>query len=618
MRFKNKTASTNFFLFLIALVFSLKTQALTIEISARGLTSEQLAATNRLVNEALFLLPSLVKERMQTTLKLEFRDLGKKGRWGQAQHQLLKESKILLDQSLLPDIVAGVQNARTNLQWATRLKTYNDIALGTVLHEIAHFFDEQDSTTISASNEFLQLNYFDDARDKSRNTLAAKSPNWYEFKSAAEAFAVNFEFFLLDPDFQCRKPLLYEYFANRVFKHTPFKNVNCTMVKKVFEVGDVLQNGNASYVDLDFNRLYQVHYLLADKGNDASSKWGHSMLRLVFCAPERLSKGPECLKDLAYHKVISFRAVPTSDTVNFMKGLTGKYPSFLFILPFTQVIHEYTVDELRPVESVPLKMDQNQMNRLLLRTLEMHWSYRGKYYFISNNCAVETLNLLKTVLSDIHRLKNVDAITPQGLLKQLTKVRIADPSIFTDLNEAWKQGLYYYPNDKIPKIAYAKLKQSVHRLNDLTLEDFVFTSDSVYRGEIYREIFEKTGRSKTEFNELYSSALYLENQINKNIKKRLYSEALLRLAEMNTKDNNGIENKNTTWTDSWYYGYGIPTEKDFQQYYIVPNQLKQAQQKEAVSSERKQIESLWNKELKREYEQSGDNLSYIISTYSRP
>lgn len=599
---------------LSTMTISFAAQALTIEVDPRGLTTTELEAGNVLVQKAIAMLPPSVKEEMATHIKLEFRNLGKEGKWGVAQHKILTEDKILLDRSLLPDIVAGVKNSRQNLRWATKFATFYDIALGTILHEIAHFFDDLQSPPISSYNEFLQLNYFKNTKSKSRNTLAAKSPNWYEFSSSAEAFAVNFEFFLLDPEFKCRKPLLYDYYAGKIFNYSPYAHTQCSRVNKVYETGNVLENGKSGYIELEFNRLYQVHYLMADKGNDLSSKWGHSMIRLVFCAPERSAIGPECLKDLAYHKVLSFRAVPTSDTVSFTKGLTGKYPSLLFILPFTQVIHDYTVDELRPVKSVPLKMTNDQMKKLFLRTLEVHWSYRGKYYFINNNCAVETLNLVKTILSDLAGLEDLAAITPQGVLNVLNETGVTDISAFNDINYAWRQGLYYYPNDKVPKLAYSKLKKNSRYLTKLTFKEFLFDSNPTMRENVYREILERDFRSKAELNEFYASAMYLEKQIYKQQRKKLYTDAMLKLADVSNEETKNYT-KVITWTESWYYGYGIPSEKDYQDYYIAPNKRNQSHQKELADSMNKKIESLWDIELKQQLAHSQENLKYIKTVY---
>ena len=83
------------------------------------------------------------------------------------------------------------------------------------------------------------------------------------------------------------------------------------------------------------------------------SRWGHSMLRLVICAPGR-ARGPDCRLDLQYHRVLSFRAFVGDVQISSWRGLTGSYPSRLFVLPLEQVIEEYTKVELRGLQSIPL------------------------------------------------------------------------------------------------------------------------------------------------------------------------------------------------------------------------------------------------------------------------
>ena len=99
-------------------------------------------------------------------------------------------------------------------------------------------------------------------------------------------------------------------------------------------------------------------------------------------------------------------------------GLTGAYPSRLFVLPLHQVIEEYTKVELRSLASVPLTLDRRQLEHLVEHAAAMHWSYDGDYWFLSNNCAVETLKLLRSG-TDHPALKDLDSIMPNGLLKLL-------------------------------------------------------------------------------------------------------------------------------------------------------------------------------------------------------
>ncbi len=153
-------------------------------------------------------------------------------------------------------------------------------------------------------------------------------------------------------------------------------------------------DGQVGWLDLDPARVYAIDYLFAE-GNDAPmSRWGHAMLRLVICAPGR-APGPDCRLDLSYHRVLSFRAFVDDVQISTWRGLTGGYPSRLFVLPLEQVIDDYTQVQLRALSSLPLALDRHGIDAVLERAARLHWSYDGRYAFISNNCAVETWKLLR-------------------------------------------------------------------------------------------------------------------------------------------------------------------------------------------------------------------------------
>jgi hypothetical protein len=193
-----------------------------------------------------------------------------------------------------------------------------------------------------------------------------------------------------------------------------------------------------SLLDLDPARVYAVDYLLAENGDEALSLWGHSMLRLVICAPTH-APGPECRLDLHYHRVLSFRAFVNDVQISSWRGLTGSYPSRLFVLPLNQVIDEYNQVELRDLISIPLTLRADEIAALLERAARVHWSYDGRYYFIGNNCAAETFKLLH---DGVLRLsgERLSSITPHGLLRRLEHAGFADGSVLDNSTEAIRQG----------------------------------------------------------------------------------------------------------------------------------------------------------------------------------
>jgi len=103
------------------------------------------------------------------------------------------------------------------------------------------------------------------------------------------------------------------------------------------------------------------------------------------------------------------------------------------------VIDEYTKVELRGLQSIPLRLDQVEIAQLLERAAQLHWTYDGRYYFISNNCAVETYKLLH---DGVPRLagERLSSITPVGLLRHLERAGIADGAVLDDGAEALRLG----------------------------------------------------------------------------------------------------------------------------------------------------------------------------------
>ena len=222
--------------------------------------------------------------------------------------------------------------------------------------------------------------------------------------------------------------------------------------------------------NLDPERVYEVDYLLAEANQNMASRWGHTMLRLVICAPGR-PRGPDCRLDLDQHLVLSYRAFVNDVQLSSWDGLTGAYPSRLFVLPLAQVIEEYTKVELRSLASVPLKLSRERLEQLVARAVEQHWSYDGDYFFVSNNCAVETLKLLRSG-TGLPGLQNLDSITPIGLLEVLEARDLADSSVLTDSREALRLG-YRFDSFRDRYQAMFKVLQQRLPIHQQRVEDWL-------------------------------------------------------------------------------------------------------------------------------------------------
>lgn len=267
------------------------------------------------------------------------------------------------------------------------------------------------------------------------NGQVARSPDPYELSNPREFVAVNMEYFLLDPTYACRRPGLQRHLREH-FAWQPAAQAECAGDYAYLNAGSDF--GRQPLGRLDPERVYEVDYLLAEPNQQWASRWGHSMLRLVVCAPGR-PRGPACRLDLDQHLVLSYRAFVGDVQLSSWDGLTGAYPSRLFILPMAQVIEEYTKVELRGLSSVPLRLSRDELERLVQRAAEQHWSYDGDYWFLSNNCAVETLKLLRSGTGR-RELQDLDSIMPNGLLDVLEARGLADRSVLADPREALRLG----------------------------------------------------------------------------------------------------------------------------------------------------------------------------------
>jgi hypothetical protein len=398
----------------------------------RDLTPAQAAATRQLLDDAVQRLPATWAATLDQRIEVEWRDDLPARVHGRAQGH-----RLLLDRALLDDWMARPRDADTGNP-ATRA------ALAAVIHELAHFHDRTPQGRLSRDPRLLDLAGWQVSPMRlglrtSRNAIHDRSPDRYELTSPVEFVAVNLEYFLLDAAYACRRPALFRYFAMH-FGTTPQQS-ECAPGLVYVQAG--IDADASPLLQLDPARVYAVDYLLAESNDQPMSRWGHSMLRLVVCAPGR-APGPDCRLDLQHHKVLSFRAFVDDVQISSWRGLTGSYPSRLFVLPLEQVVEEYTKVALRGLQSIPLQLEPAEIATLLERTAQLHWSYDGRYYFLSNNCAVETFKLLH---DGVPRLagEHLASITPTGLLRRLTRAGIADVAVLDDRDEAQRLGYYFEP-----------------------------------------------------------------------------------------------------------------------------------------------------------------------------
>ena len=435
-------------LIVAVVILPIKAQT-TVQFSDVDLDAGQRAASADLLDEALRRLPPRWQQALPAHLQLQWRDDLPAHVHGRTHGHRIRLRRELLDGWM-------ARNPRRPVQQGSAAH----VGLTALLHELAHVLDRSPQGGLSRDPRLLDLAGWQQrplrfGLRSRKNPFTDRSPDRYERHSPAEFVAVNLEWFLLDPEYACRRPALAGYFAMH-FEWSP-ASATCA-VGLPFLQADSTQTSNGFEV-IDPARVYAVDYLLAEANAAPMSRWGHSMLREVICAPGR-TLGPDCLLDLQEHRVLSFRAFVDDVQLSSWRGLTGSYPSRLFLLPLDQVINEYTKMELRGLRSVPLRLSQAEITTLLTRAAQLHWSYDSRYYFISNNCAVETWRLLQDGVPRLAGLP-LRSITPTGLLRKLERKGVADASVLADIDAAQRHGYYFASLRPRYQQMFARAKQAL-------------------------------------------------------------------------------------------------------------------------------------------------------------
>jgi len=375
-----------------------------------------------------------------------------------------------------------------------------------VLHELSHLFDHKQK--ISSNETFLNLSGWISKgvllkKRVNLNKNNARSPDIYELKNPAETFAVNFEFFILDRNFQCRRPT-YNDFYQKILGSSPFISNECEMNKKITIVSQSIDGKPIFTRDIDSSRIYQIHYLFAGKGKEMMSRWGHAMFRLIICAPGT-EVGPACLQDISNHIVVSYRANVEDMTIDYKKGMDGTYASQLFLMSMASVVNEYTKGEFRDVISLPIKFNRAQIKLFTDKLLENYWSYQGSYFFVTNNCASEAMNLLRAAYPNDQQMQTQSITTPLGLYNFLIKSKLVNNEVLDNQKEAIYLG-YLFPGVSEKLLTSLRIFDSKIKFEDFALN---------LKAPVRKMMYEKVLNSPNTPNKMVvlAHALRLEDQI---------------------------------------------------------------------------------------------------------
>lgn len=533
-------------------------------------TKEQYASIIRFMDGVEALVPEKMKTVIGRPIFVDFADLGsvvniypecdlsveslkKKSETailGHIENGMFTNGKkipgLRINRGFLNDVYAGPNTSKT---FTCGHKNAYRLAQSVVLHELAHLYDFmeekigeegelakscaklsqeekqrdtqcrfQDGNKKSVSGTLSFLNNagwtekgFIIKKRRNLNQALDRSPDIYEYKNPMEAFAVNFEYFILDPEFKCRRPTMFNEFSTH-FGVDPQPTANCASSTLVY-LSTPQMNPTADYsVDIDPSRVYEVDYLFASEGEAMMSKWGHSMYRLILCAPGK-PVGPSCRQDLAYHVVVSYRAMVTDLQIDSRKGINGDYPSRMFMLTLNDTVDEYTKGELRNIISLPMKLTSDEKNIFVKRILEQYWSYRGSYYFLSNNCATESMSLIYACKPELN-FQMMTVSSPLDLYGKFTKAGLLNPALLGDKKFA-KDRSYFFPaqSEKLNKAFAALQAEGPAKYKTYKdLREYLFNSKPTDRAAAFNAVW-NSGLGRDQQRRLTAYLFQLEEHI---------------------------------------------------------------------------------------------------------
>ncbi len=347
-------------------------------------------------------------------------------------------------------------------------------------------------------------------------------------RNAPLVVAANFAYFIADPTFRCKKPLAYAAFARHFDGFVPYPTESCTPTNKVLvEATEATHRWNV--VELDPQRIFQVHLLLADSGDALGSGFGHAMLRLIICSPSRIQIGPECLQDISHHLVVSFRAALDTPLVSAWSGLSGHYPSRLYVFEMNGILDEYLTREARSLRSIPLTLSRRDIEAIASTTIDYQWTYEGTYTFFTNNCATETLHLLQRALVSNFELQRITVLRPRALPSALSSVGLLEGQGDSEVRAQLEKGYFFSPAKQILGRSFSRLRDRGFIDRRTNLQVFL----SLNAGE-RRRVFDQVRllSDSRERNQSFAALIVLEEEALRSLSNEARAQLALRVASV--------------------------------------------------------------------------------------
>jgi hypothetical protein len=483
--------------------------------------------------------------------------------------------------------------------------TFRKMLTAVLVHELTHVKDNAER--ISTDPDFQRIVGVKRVQGNPRRALLnrndATSADPYEFKNLAESLAVNAEYLVLDPEFECRRPATANFLARRL--GVPLRG-ECRKSYRVLSQSAFPEDNYSVSASIDPRRIYQVHYLFAGQGRAIMSRWGHAMFRLVVCAPSRPRVGPECLEDVSHHLALTYRANVTDPNLSYSRGVFGGYPSQLFVMRYLEVQQEYNKIELRDIFSVPLRLSRAELAEFVDVTLERYWTYQGRYYFLDNNCGTEAVKHLAVALPDAQS-QLIGSVTPLKIYNDIIRNgrELSDESL-GGLDRAGLREHGILVESMYPRLdeTYQFLRPHLPSFSAASLERFLRTTTAVDRLRDYEAFaaatralspqLRKEAALRLSFFERYLAGRFLQELPKRALAKINRDEDLKREIE---KLGDGLRLLTLQPWEVIDARYGVPTEDEVAAQFPRFLENRRAQVRTSTERQMGQLQTILDKPL---------------------
>lgn len=284
-------------------------------------------------------------------------------------------------------------------------------------------------------------------------------------------FAAGLSKYLTDKDYACKEPLYNKYFDER---YNGNKTTYSCHEKVPFNV--LSRQGTGKLLWLDPKRVSSIHILFAGNGDGIISRFGHISMRLVVC-PEGNMNEEACNTNLYEHLVIGYRAHINELKISTFKGLMGDYRAYLFANDFMDIYQEYAIGEFREIFSLPLKLEEEEIEEMVRAMSQIHWSFSGDYKFLTQNCSSLMQKALFEIWDDFKNERSMDEVywRPDNFFTELRNSDLVESYRLNDLGKAEEEGYYFPSMGPVYNKAMMVVEEAMERPYFRSIDEYVRT-----------------------------------------------------------------------------------------------------------------------------------------------